>query len=207
MIFRIAFQILCAGVLASTALMTTRAQTTDPSAPSPDFDQRQRDMRLLNKSMNPRDDTKNNTPKRRDPKVVMTEIAEDFTRIQEVNNDLGQAASKPGPLNLEFVIKSAAELVERSHRFSENLGRPEPDKDNKPPKLGALTDVEQLKHALADLDKLITEFAHNPLFTDAGTRNAESMVKARRDLVAINTLSEHIRKGAEQLSKTGPQSP
>ena len=207
MAFRIVVQIFCAGVLASTALMTARAQTRDPSAPSPDFEQRQRDMRLLNKTMNPRDDTKNDTPKRRDPKVVMAEIVEDFTRIQVVNNDLGKAGSGPGPLNLEFVIKSAVELKERSQRFSENLGRPEPDKDSKPPKLEPLTDVEQLKHALADLDKLITEFVHNPLFTDASTRDAGSLIKARRDLVEINTLSEHIKKNAEQLSKPVKQSP
>jgi len=205
MIFRIAVQTFCVGVLASTAVINTRAQTTDPSVPSPDFEQRQRDMRLLNKSMNPKDGEKKSTPKRRDPKVVMAEIAEDFTRIQEVNNELGQAVSKPGPLNLEFVIKSCAELMERSHRFSEDLGRPESDKDGKPPKLEELTDVAQFKQALADLDKLITEFAHNPLFTNATTRDAESLVKARRDLVDIHTQSEHIKKNAEQLSKTASQ--
>jgi len=158
-------------------------------------------MRLLNKTMNPSDGEKKNAPKRRDPKVVMAEIAEDFTRLQEVNNDVGQAVSKPGPLNLEFVIKSAAELMERSQRFSDNLGHPEPDKNSKPPKLEELTDVEQLKHSLGNLNKLITEFVNNPLFTDASTRNAESLVKARRDLVEIHTLSEHIRKGTEQLTK------
>ena len=201
MVFRVAVQILFAGVLASTTLMTTRAQTTDPSAPSPDFEQRQRDMRLLNKTMNPSDGEKKNAPKRRDPKVVMAEIAEDFTRLQEVNNDLGKALGGPAPLNLEFVIKSTAELMERSQRFSDNLGHPEPDKNSKPPKLEELTDIERLKHALADLDKLIDDFAHNPLFTDPTTRNAESLVKARRDLVEIHTQSEHIKKRAEQLSK------
>src|ERR1051326_3251231 len=118
-------------------------------------------MRVLDKTMHPRDGSKNETAKRRDPKVVMAEIAEDFTRIQAVNNDLGQAVSGPGALNLEFVIKSAAELAERSERFGENLGRPEPDKDTKPPKLEVFADVEQLKQAVAALDKLITEFAHN----------------------------------------------
>ena len=200
MVFRVAVQILGAAVLMSTAFVTIRAQTTDPSAPSPDFEQRQRDMRLLNKSMNPTDGEKKNTPKRRDPKVVMSEITEDFMRLQVVSNDLGKAVAAPGPLNLEFVIKSTAELMERSQRFSDNLGHPEPDKDKKPPKLEAFPDVEQLKHALADLHTLIDDFAHNPLFTDASTRNAESLVKARRDLVEINKQSERIKKSAEQLS-------
>ena len=215
MIFRVVMNILCASVLAATAIITARAQNPpDARAPTraeqqrgidPDFEQRQRDLKLLNKTMNPRDGSKTEPPKRRDPKVVMAEIAEDFTRIQIVNNDLGQAMSGSATLHLDFVINSTAEIVERSKRFGENLGRPEPEKDRKPPKPEALTDLEQLKGALVSLDKLITEFAHNPLFTDASTRSAELLLKARRDLVEINTLSEHIKKSAEQLSKTGKQ--
>ena len=211
MVFRIVMQILFGGVLASTALMTARAQnpaqTTTPTQADqqrgidPEFENRQRDMRLLNKTMNPSDAEKKNAPKRRDPKVVMAEITEDFTRLQEVNNDLGKAVDGPGPFNLDFVIKSTAELMERSQRFSDNLGRPEPDKNSKPEKLEELTDIKQLKHALAALGILIDDFAHNPLFTDPTTRNAESLVRARRDLVEIHTQSEHIKKSAEQLSK------
>ena len=220
MTFRVVVQIFCASLLASMAIVTTRAQnpTQTQTGPTraeqqrgldPDFEQRQRDLKLLDRSMNPRDDPRElrNTPKRRDPKVVMAEIAEDFTRIQEVNNDLGQAVSGPAPLNLEFVIKSTAELVDRSKRFGDNLGHPEPQKGSKPPALEPLTDVEQLKRALATLDKVITEFAHNPLFTDASTRDAELLVKARRGLAEINTLSEHIKKNAEQLNKPVKQSP
>jgi hypothetical protein len=221
MTVRVVLQIFCASVLASTAMIATQAQapaqqqTTGPTRAEqqrgldPDFEQRQRDLRLLDKSMNPRETPSKitKTPKRRDPKEVMAEIAEDFTRIQVVNNDLGAAISGSAPLNLEFVVKSTAELMERSKRLGENLGHPEPEKGSKPPKLEQLTDVEQLKRALATLDKLITEFVHNPLFTDASTRDAELFVKARRDLVEINALSEHIKKNTEELSKVVKQSP
>jgi hypothetical protein len=70
-----------------------------------------------------------------------------------------------------------------------------------------VTDVEQLKHSLANLDTLITEFVHNPLFTNPSTRDAELFVKARRDLAEINSLSERIKKSAEELSKAVKQSP
>lgn len=214
MTFRVVLQIFCVGLLASTAAITTLAQRPEQSPPGPtraeqqrgidpDFEQRQKDMRLLDKSMNSRETPSaiTTTPKRRDPKVVMAEVAEDFTRIQIVNNDLAEAAAGSAPLNLEFVVKSTAELVERTRRLGENLGHPEPEKGSKPPKLEPLTDVEQLKRALATLDQLIIEFAHNPLFTDASTRDAGLLVKARRDLAEINTLSEHIKKNTEELSK------
>src|SRR5205807_4352810 len=201
MTMRVITQILCASVLASTAMLTIRAQSPaerQRGITDPELEKRQQDLRLLDKTINAREITK--TIKRRDPKVVTLEIAEDFTRIQVVNNDLGEAVSGSAPLNLAFVVKSTAELVERTKRLGENLGHPEPEKGNKPPKLEPITDVEQLKHALATLDKLISEFTHNPLFTDASTRDAELWIKARRDLAEITVLSEHIKKNAEELS-------
>ena len=195
-------------------MITTPAQTPAPTQAErqrgidPEFEQRQRDLRLVDKLMDAHETTKTTrTTKRRDPKVVAAELEEDFTRIQFVNNDLAQAVSGSAPLNLEFVVKSTAELVEHARRLGENLGHPEPEKGSKLPKLEPVTDVEQLKRSLATLDKLITEFAHNPLFTDASTRNAELFVKARRDLAEIIALSEHIKKNTEELSKVAKQSP
>jgi len=207
MTMRVITQIFCASVLASTAMLTIRAQSPaerQRGITDPELEKRQQDLRLLDKTINAREITK--TIKRRDPKVVTAEIAEDFARIQVVNNDLGEAVSGSAPLNLAFVVKSTAELVERTKRLGENLGHPEPEKGNKPPKLEPITDVEQLKHALATLDKLISEFTHNPLFTDASTRDAELWIKARRDLAEITVLSEHIKKNAEELSKAVKQS-
>ena len=216
MTMRVVPQILCAGILASTAVIAVQAQmpAERPEGPTPaerqrgidpEFEQRQRDLKLLDRTMRAREITK--TTPRRDPKVVGAEIAEDFTHIQVINNDLVDAVSGSASLNLEFVVKSAAELAERTKRLGENLGRPEPEKGNKPPKPEPAIDVEQLKRSLATLSKLMTEFTHNPLFTDATTRDAELLVKARRDLVDLMTLSEHIKKDAQELSKTARQSP
>lgn len=206
MTMRVVLQIFCASILASMAMITTQAQSPAERQRGidPEFEQRQRDLRLLDKTMKVHETTK--TTKPRDPKVVTAEIAEDFTRIQVVNNDLVEAVSGSAPLNLEFVVKSTAELVEHTRRLGENLGHPEPEKGSSPPKLEPVTDVEQLRRALATLDKLITEFVHNPLFTDASTRDAELFVKARRDLAEIFALSEHIKKNAEELSKAVKQS-
>jgi hypothetical protein len=209
MTMRVIPQILCASILASTAVIAIQAQTPAERQRGidPESEQRQRDLKLLDKTMRPREIKITKTTPRRDPKVVSAEIAEDFTRIQVINNDLVEAVSGSASLNLEFVVKSAAELVERTKRLGGNLGRPEPEKGSKPPKPELATDVEQLKRSLATLDKLMTEFTHNPLFTDASTRNAELLVKARSDLAELMALSEHIKKDAEALSKTVKQSP
>lgn len=213
MTVRALLRLLCASVLASTPMIKSPAQTP-PQNPAqtqrgvdPDFEQRQRDLRLVDKLITARETPKTTTTKRRDPKVVAAELQEDFEHIQIVDNDLLQAASNSTPLNLEFVIKSSADLVQHSKRLQENLGHLEPEKGSEPPKLEPVTDVEQLKHSLANLDTLITEFVHNPLFTNPSTRDAELFVKARRGLVQIIALSEHIKKNTEELSKVVKQSP
>jgi hypothetical protein len=200
-------QILCAGILASIAAIAVQAQSPAERQRGidPEMEQRQRDLKLLDKTMRPRENTK--TTSRRDPNVVSAEIAEDFTRIQVINHDLLEAVSAPAPLNLEFVVKSATELAERTKRLEENLGHPESKKGSKPPNPQPATDLDQLKRSLATLDKLMTEFTHNPLFTDASTRDAELLVKARRDLAELMALGEHIRKDAEALNKIVKQSP
>ena len=205
---RVVLQILCASVLASTAIIAIQAQTPAERQRGidPEVEQRQRDLRLVDKLMRPKTET-TKTTKRRDPKVVAAELEEDFTRIQVLNNDLAEAVSGSAPLNLEFVVKSTAELVERTKRLGGNLGHPEPEKGSRPSKLEPVTDVEQLKRMLVTLDKLISEFAQNPLFKDASTRDAELFVKARHDLAEIVALSEHMKKNAEELSKPVKQSP
>ncbi len=78
MTIRVVLQIFCAGVLASAAMITTPAQTPAPTGPpaqapnqrgtDPEFEQRQRDLRLVDKLMTAHEAPK--TTKRRDPKVV-----------------------------------------------------------------------------------------------------------------------------------------
>src|ERR1700694_667750 len=128
MTIRVVLQIICATVLASTAMITTQAQSPAgrQRGIDPEFEQRQRDLRLLDKTMKGHETAK--TTKRRDPKVVAAELEEDFTRIQVLNNDLAEAAAGAAPLNLRFVVKSTAELVERTRRLGENLGHSEPEK-------------------------------------------------------------------------------
>ena len=213
MTIRVVLRIVCASLLASMPMIKSPAQTP-PQNPAqtqrgidPDFEQRQRDLRLVDKLIGAKATPKTTTTKRRDPKVVAAELQEDFERIQIVDNDLTQAASNSGPLNLEFVVKSSAELVQHSKRLQENLGQAEPEKGSEQPKLEPVTDVDQLKRSLANLDTLITEFVHNPLFTNPSTRDAELFVKARRGLAQIVALSEHIKKNTEELSKVVKQSP
>jgi len=69
-------------------MITIQAQTPaeQQRGIDPEFEQRQRDLRLLDKTMHARHEGIKSTP-RRDPKVVIAEIEEDFTRLISLIED------------------------------------------------------------------------------------------------------------------------
>jgi hypothetical protein len=139
--------------------------------------------------------------------AVFAQLAEDFTRIQVVNNELVLAAARVEALDLKFVAKSTAEVKKLAQRLKTNLVLPEPEAAPKRAKLGPDTDAEQLKAALVTLGKLIAGFAHNPVFKQANVVDAQLSVKARLDLEEIIDLSGQVMKNSEKLSKAAPKAP
>lgn len=135
---------------------------------------------------------------KREPKLLLQEINEDFSRLQTVNNELNLKNSANVVLDFRYVSEAASEIKKRSSRLRNNLVFPESakadKKDNAPP-------GEGLKSQLAKLDRLIKSFVTNPVFTDAGVMNAELAAKARGDLDKIVNLSDKVKKHAADLSK------
>ena len=140
---------------------------------------------------------------RKDSQHLFTQVSEDFTRIQILNNELVRAASRDDALDLLFVAKSAAEIRKRAQRLKTNMALPEPDKPPAIPRLEAGAGIEQMKSSLLTLGKLIAGFAHNPVFKEAHVVDAQQSAKARADLEAIIELSGQVLKGSERLSKSG----
>ena len=143
---------------------------------------------------------------RYEPRLALTQIREDFTRIQAVNHDLAQANSRKDALDLKFVAKSASEVKKRAERLKFNLALPAPEKSAKRPKAEADAGPEQLKSSLSTLTELINGFVNNPVFKSTGVVDAELSAKARRDLEEIVELSGGIKKSSERLSKVAQKS-
>ena len=164
-----------------------------------DLRQRQFNLRMLEKELR-------RPVERHEPQLALTQIREDFMRLQAINNDMAQANSQGGALDLKFIAKSAAEIKKRAGRLKYNLVLPEPEKGTKRPKVEVGAEPEQLKTSLSALGELIVGFVNNPVFKSAGVVDAELSAKARRDLEGIIELSAGIKKSSERLNKVAQKS-
>lgn len=142
------------------------------------------------------------TPARKkDPKLALEELQEDFTRIQIVNKDLVLTSSRSKELDLKFVAKSAMEIHKRAERLLANLALPEPNTVTSPQTSAAILDTKQLKRSITAMGWRIYWFTKNPIFKEAQTIEASGAEKARRDLDAILEMSSAIKKSCEQIGK------
>ncbi|HEX8145112.1 MAG TPA: hypothetical protein VF553_21280 [Pyrinomonadaceae bacterium] len=162
-----------------------------------EYDLRQRalDLRMLEESANrPR-------TVRREPRLALMQIREDFRRIQIVNNDLSQAASSASTLDLKFVARSASEIKKLAKRLKDNLVLPKPENASEPARAEVGAEAEQLKSSLSVLRGLIDGFVSNPVFKEPNVIDAQNSFKARRDLEEIIALSDQVKKSSEKMEK------
>ena len=142
---------------------------------------------------------KRGTGKRRDPKLALNLLLEDFTRIQIINKDLVLTTSKSNEIDFKFVAKSAGEINKRADRMLSNLALPEAETGTPRRPLEPISDTKQSKKAVIALGWMIYRFTKNPIFKEAKVIETAAGSKARRELEEIIELSLHLKKNAEQM--------
>jgi hypothetical protein len=188
------FQIVGAIVLMSAASVYSFGQT-EPNARENerDLDERIFNLSLLRKGKS--------TDKHSDSQAILAQVQADFTRLQVVNNDLAETIDRKPVLDLDIVVKSAAEINNLAEKLMSNLTQTKSGKNTKEPAPETLADREQLKQLLGAIDKVIVSFTHNPVFKEATPDDEKLGKQALRDLDQIIQLSSHARKSAEKLLK------
>lgn len=135
---------------------------------------------------------------KREPRLLLQEINEDFARLQVVNNEIKLKSSANIVLDFKYVSDAAAEIKKRSFRLRTNLVFPQTARNDEREKTPP---TEGLKSQLTKLDRLIRSFVTNPVFTDANVIDAALAAKARGDLDEIIDLSDKVKKHAAKLNK------
>lgn len=140
-----------------------------------------------------------NKEKRNKPQLASKQIREDFVRIQELNIQLREAASKAPPLKIEMVIKVAREVNERAERLQSNLLLPDPpEQTNKDVANDSSDDVmKQIKF----LDARITAFVNNPMFRTLQVLDQKLAKDASSELERIIDTSRELRRKADKLRR------
>jgi len=142
-------------------------------------------------------------------KALVSQMREDFRRLQIVNNNMMRGVAVSKVLDYKSVEEATDEINKCAKRLQALLPIPvteddkkDENKQNENKQNGF--DPKQIRPALFRLDDLIMSFVTSPLFKNlVDTENAE---KARRDLTGIIELSGAIRKNAEKLSKASSKS-
>lgn len=137
-------------------------------------------------------------------KLALAQIAEDYQRIQLINNRMMSGAmSRPVP-NFRDIAEATAEIKRRANRIKDNLRLPAPEKAKSVKAALSLqvNDAAQMKAALLDLDRSIMSFIKSPIFKNTSVVDLEEATKASRDLVTIIESSHLLNKEARKLSKS-----
>lgn len=196
------FLVLVSAFTALAAQFSVRAQLPMAQGGTADREQSESDRDLEERIANMRylatlaDNGRN---RKKDPKLALKELQEDFTQLQILNKDLVLKTAKTQAPDLSFVSKSASEINRRAARLLSNLALPESGTGPLRSQSGEISDSIRLKASITKLGWLIYNFKKNPIFQEVGVIEASSAVKARSDLEAIIDLSLHIKKGSEQL--------
>jgi hypothetical protein len=142
-------------------------------------------------------------PVERRPTLPLEQIAEDFERIQAVNNRMMAAVMRAGSPDYRLVSDSTAEMRKRAARLKSNLPLPEPEEKEggQATEYKSPEDAAQLKAALLRLDGALMSFVKSPVFKNPDVVNADAAARARRDLEEVIELSRLLNKDAERLSK------
>jgi hypothetical protein len=141
-------------------------------------------------------------PPRKSEELRMSEVAEDYRDLQQVNNRMMSAVMRAKEPDYGLINKSAADIRRRAERLRENLALPAPESKGgakAEPKPAA--DAAGMKAALLALDRSIMSFVRSPLFKNTDVLDAEAAAKAARDLAEVIERSRLAAKDAERLGK------
>jgi len=175
------------------------ATTPNPIPRAPSLRERQMIMDEMSREMG-----KGPAP-RKSEELRMTEIAEDYRGLQQVNNRMMAAVMRPGAApDYKLIAGSAADIRRRAERLRENLALPAPgEKPEGRPGPKPAEDAGGMKAALLALDRSIMSFVRSPLFKNTDVMDAEAATRAGRDLADVIERSRLAAKDAERLGKKG----
>ncbi|HEX7313410.1 MAG TPA: hypothetical protein VF297_05790 [Pyrinomonadaceae bacterium] len=193
-------------VAAPAAYAQTRApeahhapQPTQPSPipRAPSVRERQLMMEEMSREMG------KGTAPRKSEELRMTEIAEDYRDIQQVNNKMMSSAMRAAEPDYKMIAGSVADMRKRAERLRENLALPPPEarEGEKRPAPKSAEDAAGMKAALLALDRSLMSFVRSPVFKNTDVLDAEAAAKASRDLAEVIERCRLAAKDAEKLAK------
>jgi len=169
------------------------ARTTETTSP-PSILERQYLMRAM--------EIEAGKPRSREEKrLALTQIAEDYARIQVINNKMMSAVMSAKVPDYEKIADTTSEIGKRASRIKVNLPLPDEGETGKPAAYKSVVDPAGMKASLLLLDARIMSFINNPIFQNTSVVEVGEAARAKRDLDTIVEFSKRIGRDAKKLSK------
>lgn len=159
-----------------------------------DLQNRELRLRLL------REPGKTTTPvSEGDRKLIVSQIFEDFERIQIVNREMLQASDNLNATAYKRISTLADEMTKRAKRLKSNLGIPDLVQEKKDPGKAPAIDPTHLKTSLQTLHVSVKSFVNSPLFKDPRVTDVRHLENLRRDISNVIEVSRTVKKVAGKL--------
>jgi hypothetical protein len=136
--------------------------------------------------------------------AAITNMKQDFTRIQVLRNDIARNLVAKKPLDYGLISEQTAEINKRAQRLNVYMLAHAPEKEETNQETSVKD--EEMTSVLVRLCKLIDSFTENPALKNAALVDARAIDKAKEDkaradadLLAIIKLSDSIHKKADSL--------
>ena len=158
-----------------------------------DLQNRELRLRLLNEPEKAR------TVTAADRKVIVTQIFEDFERVQVVNREMMQASSNPDNNAYKRISSLADEMNKRAKRLKTNLNIPDLEGDKKESEPSAEINAAQLKACVQTLNGSLKKFVSSPVFLNPKVTQVRHLLDLKQDISDVIELSRTVKKAAAKL--------
>lgn len=197
LLLAISLLIFCAA--ATAAQVNTEQAVINARAQLNDIKNRSIELERVKREANKRPADENYTPK-------FPEIKIDFEQIQNLNSDIFKLNTIKTPTNYSAVLRFVSEINHRAVRLKSNLFSADlKEKKELKDKQQPIAESPDMKILLANLDKSINSFVHNPMFQNINIVSSEDSLKAQKDLENIIKISYEIKEKAKKLAKDDAQ--
>ena len=165
-----------------------------------DIQGREMRLRLLNEA--DKTNTLSNEHAAELRKLVVSQIFEDFEKIQLVNREMMQLSANLDTTAYKRMSTLAEEMGKRAKRLKTNLGIPDLNHEKKdsdvpePPPMDAV----QVKTSLETINASVKSFVGNPLFQDPRVTDVRHLNNLRHDISTLIDLSRAVKKAVGKLS-------
>lgn len=188
-------------VLATPVFAQRTSRSTGMERRSEEMNRRrdQLEREMLLRGVEPKSENEENRP----APATVSQVRQDFERIQAIYNEFVRALASNKPLDYKFVSDATSEIKKCSNRLKSNLALPSSESNEESQKRQDDASDEQIQTVLLLLTTRIRSFITNPLFASSGAIDIKLSTIASQDLKKIIELSDIIRKRADKLNKPG----